>query len=97
MKKTKLKDLGSSDFAEAYRRLSDTPTHRAQVFSNLGYISARMEMNLSVARRIRLVEYFKMFPKVLEIPVRSPVFVLGSVAIYNEKFIVLVNNNYLCE
>ena len=94
LKKTKLKDLGSSEFAEAYRRLSDTPTHRAQVFSNLGYISARMEMNLSVARRIRLVEYFKKFPKVLEIPVRSPVFVLGLVAARIEKFIILINRKH---
>jgi len=79
LKKTKLQDLGSADFAKAYRRLTDTPIHKDQEFSNLGYISARMEMNLSVARRIRLVEFFKKFPNVLEIPVRSPVFVLGLV------------------
>ena len=42
-------------------------------------------MNLSVARRIRLVEFFKKFPKVLEIPVRSPVFVLGLVPLVLNK------------
>lgn len=87
LKKTKLQDLGSSEFVKAYRRLSDTPIHQAQEFSNLGYISARMEMNLSVARRLRLVEFFKKFPKVLEIPVRTPVFVLGSVTPHVETVI----------
>ena len=77
MRKTKLKDFGGLEFAEGYRRIANTKSHRSQILSNLGHISAKMELNLTMVRRLRLVDYFKKNPEVLKTPVRSPVFLLG--------------------
>lgn len=85
VKKTKLKDFGDLGFADCYSRLHNSSVHRLEKYSNLGFISARMELNMTMSRRLRLIEYLKVYPDVLNTPVRSPVFVLGS---YNENHII---------
>lgn len=45
--------------------------------SNLGYISARIEMNMTWVGRLKLIQYFKDVPQLLDIPIRDPVFVMG--------------------
>lgn len=77
VKKTKLKDFGDLGFADCYSKVHNSSVHRVEKYSNIGFVSARMELNMTMSRRLRLIEYLKRFPKVLETPVRSPVFVLG--------------------
>jgi len=77
MKKTKLKDFGDLGFVDCYSGVHNTSIHRVKKYTNLGFLSARMELNMVMSRRLRLIEYFKKFPEILQIPVRSPVFVLG--------------------
>lgn len=77
MKKTKLTDFGNPNFAESYSLILDTPTHKSMKFSNLGYIMNRLELNLSMIRRLKMLQYLKEMPEILNIPVRSPVFVFG--------------------
>eukprot|EP00597_Dinobryon_sp_UTEXLB2267_P004715 CAMPEP_0170071386 /NCGR_PEP_ID=MMETSP0019_2-20121128/9342_1 /TAXON_ID=98059 /ORGANISM="Dinobryon sp., Strain UTEXLB2267" /LENGTH=443 /DNA_ID=CAMNT_0010279941 /DNA_START=160 /DNA_END=1491 /DNA_ORIENTATION=- len=78
VKKTGLKDFGDLGFADCYSKLHNSSVHRVEKYSNIGFISARMELNMTMSRRLRLIEeYLKKNPQVLETPVRSPVFVLG--------------------
>lgn len=77
VKATKLTDFGGTEFVDAYRRLEQTRTHSSLHFSNVGYIAGHMELSFALQRRLRLVQYFKKFPEILKIPVRSPVFVVG--------------------
>jgi len=76
-KKTKLTDFGGMDFADTYKVIMDTATHRAQHYTNLGYVSARIELNMTFVRRLKMVEFLKNAPRVLDVPVPSPVFVMG--------------------
>jgi hypothetical protein len=80
-KKTGLTDFGeketNSKFAEIYRTTLDLPTQKKQNYTNLGYISARIELNMTMVRRLRFVQYLKDVPSVTKINVPSPVFVMG--------------------
>jgi len=79
IKKTKLNDFGGkgADFVEMYGKIMNSVSFKNQKFHNLGYISANIEISMALARRLTLVEYLKENPKVLDIPVRAPVFVMG--------------------
>jgi len=79
VKKTGLSDFGDDDwnFAHTYREILATSTQKAQRYTNLGYISARIELNMTMVRRLKLVQYLKDVPSVGRIGVPSPVFVMG--------------------
>lgn len=79
IKKTKLNDFGGkgADFVEMYNKIMNSPSFKKQKFHNLGYISANIEISMTLARRLTFVDYLKRNPGVLDIPVRSPVFVMG--------------------
>jgi hypothetical protein len=77
MEKTGLSDFGGAEFMENYSNMFNTPSHKKSQFSNLGYIGAKIEMGLSLERRLKLVQYIKDYPEVLKIPVRTPLFVMG--------------------
>lgn len=77
VKKTGLSDFGESHFIEAYKGLVDLDTHKRLPLTNIGYIGYRIEMNMSMVRRLKTIDYLKRNPDVLKVPVRSPVFVLG--------------------
>jgi len=64
-------------FAENYKSIIETNEHRQQRFTNVGYISARTELIMTFARRLKFVEYMKANPEMSSIPVTSPVFVTG--------------------
>lgn len=78
-KKTNLNDYGTLDFKENYAVIFNTNSHLncMKNISNLGYISARIELNMTMVRRLQIINYLKENPEVLKVPVRSPVFVLG--------------------
>ena len=77
MKKAKLSDYGGTQFIENYRHIMEAPFYRAQQFTNIGYIAARMELNMTWLRRLKFIQNLKENPEVLNVPVRSPVFVMG--------------------
>lgn len=76
-KKAKLNDFGDMTFYDNYKAILNTDFQKAQVYSNLGFIMARVEMNMTMVRRLKVVNYLKMIPAVKQVPVRTPVFVLG--------------------
>ena len=75
--KTKLSDFGGMEFAEAYEAIASTSTQQRQHYTNLGYISGRIELNMTMVRRLKFVEYLRQVPAVSKVPVPSPVFVMG--------------------
>ena len=76
-KKKKLTDFGSMDFADAYQAIVKTPTQQLQRYTNLGYISGRIELNMTMVRRLKFIEYLNKVPAVTKVPVVAPVFVMG--------------------
>ena len=77
LKKQNLTDFGSLDFAAAYDAILSTETQTRQQYTNLGYISGRIELNMTMVRRLKFVDYLKKVPAVAAVPVPSPVFVMG--------------------
>lgn len=79
IKKAKCSDFGdpTMQFVENYKCILNSEEHRQQSFTNLGYISARIEVVMTFARRLKFVEYMKANPQVEKVPVTSPVFVTG--------------------
>jgi len=77
IKKSKLSDIGDSEFIENYRVVMESKNYKAQRFTNIGYISAQIELYITWVRRLRFIQYLKEVPEVVKVPVRSPVFVMG--------------------
>jgi hypothetical protein len=77
VKKTKLTDFGGTDFITNYRLMMSNPHYTQQKFTNIGYIAAGIEINMTWARRLKLIDYIKKNPAVLNVPVPSPCFVMG--------------------
>ncbi len=79
VKKTGFSDFGDDEwnFANSYKAILSTTTQKAQRYTNLGYISARIELNMTMVRRLKLVQYLKNVPSITKISVPSPVFVMG--------------------
>ncbi len=73
-----LNDWGEgSTLLEYYERMMTSNFHKKQNFTNLGYISARIELNLTFVRKLKTVQYLKDVPSIKDIPVPAPVFVMG--------------------
>lgn len=79
VRKAKLSDFGTnaSDLVETYNKIMQSKSYKSEKFHNLGYISASIEINMNLARRLKFVQYCKDNPVVEKIPVRAPVFVMG--------------------
>lgn len=75
--KTNLDDYGDPHFIESYKELMNSKVYRAQRFSNIGYLVAHSEISEIWVRRLRFVDYLKRVPEVKNVPVVSPVFILG--------------------
>jgi hypothetical protein len=79
-KKAKLVDFGDQDrpnFIDYYKMIMNCKEYKDEKFTNLGYIFARNELNLSFVRRLKFVDYIKKNPEILKTKVTSPVFVMG--------------------
>ncbi len=76
-RKCKLTDFGDLTFVDSYSTIMNLPTQQKMVYHNLGYIMARIELNMTMVRRLKTVQYLKDVPEVLNVPLPSPVFVLG--------------------
>lgn len=77
LRKTKLEDFGSQDFVNNYASVLNTSEHKKLALTNIGYMTYRLEMNMTMVRRLKFLQYLKEVPAVTQVPVRSPVFVLG--------------------
>ncbi|CAM9918894.1 unnamed protein product [Ectocarpus fasciculatus] len=76
-RKVKLDDIGDTEFLDHFKVIVDSDVQKKQKYTNLGFISAKIELSLNFVRRLRLIQYFKDVPRVLSVPVRAPVFVMG--------------------
>jgi hypothetical protein len=76
-KRTKLHDFGDLSFSHSYNAIINTETHRQLKLTNIGYLVYQIELNQTMVRRLKFIQYLKDCPQVLQIPIRSPVFVLG--------------------
>lgn len=76
-RKVKLDDIGDTEFINHFKMIVESDVQKKQKYTNLGYISAKIELSLNFVRRLRLIQYYKNVPRVLSIPVRAPVFVMG--------------------
>lgn len=77
MTKTKLFDFGGTKFVGNYAVVMSGKEQSKLRFHNIGYIMAQLELNITMVRRLRMVQYLKDSPNVLKIGVRQPVFVVG--------------------
>lgn len=79
LKRAKCSDFGdpTNQFVQNYRYVLDSDEHKKQEFTNIGYISYKMEMTMTFARRLKLVQYLKQHPSIEKVPVIQPVFVIG--------------------
>eukprot|EP01031_Cornospumella_fuschlensis_P031477 gene31477-38045_t len=77
MKKTGLSDFGDTRFIQNYNAIFSSAAHQALKLSNLGYVMYRIELNMTMVRRLKLLNFVKEIPAIKDIPVRSPVFVMG--------------------
>ena len=77
MKKTKLSDFDGTTFVKNYEVVLNTPEFKQLELTNIGYFSYRIEMNMTMVRRLKLVDYLKRNAEVNKVPIRAPVFVLG--------------------
>lgn len=77
VKKTGLNDFGDLTFLEAYKGVFETAVHKQLKLTNLGYIMYQIELSQTMCRRLTFLQYLKDVPQILDVPVRSPVFVLG--------------------
>ena len=77
IKKTKLSDFGETRFVKNYQLVTDTPTYKSLQLTPIGYFSYRIELNMTMCRRLMHVDYVKRFPQVLNTAIREPLFVIG--------------------
>jgi hypothetical protein len=76
-KKTGLTDFGDTSFTEVYSAVTDSELQINQKYTNLGFISARIELNQTFVRRLKFIQYLKDVPRVLNVAVPEPTFVMG--------------------
>ncbi|RYH32602.1 sulfotransferase [archaeon] len=76
-RETKLNDFGDLAFVERYRFVNTLPSFKEHQLTNLGYIMAITELRMMISRRLKLVDYLKNNPVVLQISAADPVFVFG--------------------
>lgn len=77
MIETKLSDFGDLSFVESFKLITESTLQKSLTFSNIGYIMAYAEYTTNLTRRVQLIEYVKKAPEVLDISIKSPVFVFG--------------------
>ena len=77
MEKTKLSDFGDMMFANSYALITESPSHQALKLTNLGHIMYRLELNMSMCRRLKFINYLKEVPAITNVRVPTPVFVMG--------------------
>ena len=73
---TGLDDWGGSEYQERLRFALDSLASSSEL-SAIGNISAAVVNNWHAANRLRITDYVKRHPEVLEIPIERPVFILG--------------------
>lgn len=77
MKSTKLSDFGDMTFAANYSVVLDGTEQSKLEFHNIGYLMAQLELNITMERRLKFIQYLKDSPDVLNVRVNKPVFVVG--------------------
>lgn len=65
------------NMVDMYQRFKDTAFYKSLDFTNVGIMLSYMEVTVSIQRKLELVQYLKDVPQVLQVPVKSPVFVIG--------------------
>lgn len=77
-KAVQLDDFGDTAFVAADAVFRQQPDFiSSDQFTNVGYLMAANELQLTYTRRLKAIEYLKRNPSVTGIPVRQPIFVFG--------------------
>lgn len=76
-KETGLTDFGDLSFIESYSKIIKLPFYKQLRFTNVGYITAAKENELTLVRRLKMVKFIKAVPAVKDVPLNNPVFVFG--------------------
>jgi hypothetical protein len=76
-KSTGLSDFGDLEFVRNYKLVSELPFYKTLPFTNVGFITAVKEIELTVTRRLQMRDYLKSEKAVHSVPVQSPLFVFG--------------------
>jgi hypothetical protein len=74
---TGLTDYGELKFKEAYYATEKGPVFQRCKMTNLGQVVFQMEFQMTLTRRLKAVEYLKSHPEILDVKIKSPVFVFG--------------------
>lgn len=77
IKETKLNDFGETEFTSNYEVVMDGSEQKKLRYHNIGFIMAKLELTMTMVRKLKFVQYLKDCPEVLTVPVRKPVFVVG--------------------
>lgn len=72
-----LSDFGDLTFVSIYRTVREYYDFKSQVYTPLGYIMAKSELEMVLNRRLQAIEYLKRNPEISSIPTPSPIFVFG--------------------
>lgn len=75
--KTDLNDYGNLNFIYNYGKIAELSLYKSLKFTNLGFFMAYKELQMVLMRRLQLVNYQKNYPSINQVPIRSPVFVMG--------------------
>ena len=78
MRLTKLTDFGDDlEFIKLYKQIQESPCHQKLTLTNIGYIAAYKDIITMFCARLKKVKYIKENPEVLNIPIKSPIFIFG--------------------
>lgn len=77
IKETNLNDFGDSEFSSNYDVVMSGSEQNKLKYHNIGFIMAKLELTITMVRKLKFIQYLKDSPDVLDVPVRKPVFVVG--------------------
>ncbi len=77
IKKTKLSNFGDTRFVDNYKIVTESKTCKALQLTPVGYFSYRIELNMTMCRRLMHIDYMKRFPQISQTNIREPLFVIG--------------------
>jgi hypothetical protein len=64
-------------FVNSYNILLSTTFFKKLTLTNVGYLMAFKELQMNLTRKLKVIDYIKKDPKILDIPVKSPIIVFG--------------------
>lgn len=70
-------DFGNDNYLRTFDAVTTLPAHKALRLTNVGFLMYQDKFKNSIFRKTGCIQYYKENPELLNIPLRSPVFVVG--------------------